>query len=184
MNPRAVCAISVLCGILIGAGSAYSDGVCVDVLGAYASDPGEQAGSTQGVSVGVSFPLQSMPDLYLRGDASFYSWSNTTEGWWKISWDRVPVFLGGRYYHAFGQARLYGEIGVEVSRDTRETTASSSVFFAGEHRRETIMDISAGLGVDFPITDAITVGVNTRSHGSLLYDYPYLTVGGVVGLQL
>ena len=46
------------------------------------------------------------------------------------------------------------------------------------------MDISAGLGVDFPITDAITVGVNTRSHGSLLYDYPYLTVGGVVGLQL
>jgi len=169
--------------------SAY--GLTVDGTISYASDPysGESTGfkTTTGYGIGASQYLTDSSEsvqIAARVDINYYKWSNSSR-YLEWSFARLPVFGGLRICWKAGPMQLYGEGGLELSFDKRESFYTGPLYgilSPGQHNTysDRSLGIIPGVGIEIPLFDNVLLGLNARYH---LINNPYTTVGLSVGYR-
>lgn len=172
--------------LLLGAGSAFAEGLTIDIAGVYGTEPSDsELGGAFGGRIGASYDLESvMPNLQARADLTYLKYSDELDfGIAKvdISYTRIPIFLGARYAMPMEPVTLFGELGIEISMDEAEagTTVLGTVITASAS--ETHFGITPGVGVAYNASEAVSVGANVRYHA--ITD-PYISAGVFVGYKI
>lgn len=164
--------------------------VAIDANVVYASDPfvgpneehkGEldTMGDTTGYGIGMSLFLFHF--LALHADVNYFEWEESAPDL-EWSYSRMPVFFGARYYTP---VNIFLEFGWEVSFNKSESKYTGPLYGIYGYGKSASHDsttygVSYGIGVEFPISEKFSAGVNARSHFMI---YPYDTVGVSVGYR-
>lgn len=150
--------------LLLGAGTAFAEGISVDVTGIYATEPVSGMGSTFGGGIGLNYDLSDIKEnLQARADVSYLKWSESG-----VDLKSIPIFIGGRHILPLEPVNVFGEAGFETSIDSNGNS-------------ETNIGVALGGGVAYPINDAISAGLNARYH---IQDNGYFSVGVFVAYNL
>jgi hypothetical protein len=162
--------------------SSSSNKTEVDGMLSLASDPVSGFGTTLGLGAGIGFDLSdslhpSTGRLFGRADINYYDWSG--DFWWTgLSYTRIPIFVGGRYYvpASGSNVDVFVEAGLELSFDHYDTA-----WFPGwkYSKSELNIGITPGAGIEIPISsDGLFIGGDARWH--LITD-DYFTLSLVLG---
>ena len=163
----------------------------IDAAIGIGTEPAARLGSTFGLRVGFQdeflkiFSSASNNEftqaLQFRADISYFSWKKDIAGV-SLKYRRVPVFVGGRYSIPveLGSAALFSDGGVEVSFDSAEVCVGG-LGCASTSASEMNVGLAAGIGVEVPFDEKITLGADLRWH--LIAD-GYFTIMGFVGIPI
>lgn len=179
---KKILALALVLSLAAFAGTAFAEGMSADLTYSYASEPATGFDSTTGPTIGFNIDAtafgSSMPKpLSFRADISRYEWSQDfliAE----LSYTRTAVMLGGRWMLPVEKVNLFGEGGLEISKDEAETAVTFMKHTIKASADETNTGVALGGGVKFDITDAISAGAVVRYHA---VDDAYFTAGAQIG---
>ena len=165
----------------------------LDVGFGIGTEPAARLGSTFGLRVGFQdkflkiFSSASNNEftqaLLFRADVSYFSWKKDIAGV-SLKYRRLPVFIGGRYSIPvdLGSAALFADGGGEVSFDSADVAVCvGGLGCASASASEVNAGIAAGIGVEVPYDERLTLGADLRWH--LIADN-YFTIIGFVGIPI
>lgn len=156
--------------ILLFTGRAVSNEISLDVSAIRSSEPYEQAGaqvgSTVGFGAGGSIDLTG--NLQGRLDAGYFKYKK------KLTYWRLPVFMGARYMITGSPVSLFAEFGFEVHFDNEEVEGEGYV-------KEVNPGLAPGAGLLFPVTGPVSAGVGSRFH---YVDDSYYSIGLFLNIKL
>ena len=155
------------------AGSSSSQNVEVDGSLAIASAPASGFDTGFGVTFGFGMMLpQINKDLQGRVELSYYEWS-ATQFDVDVTYKRVPVDIGGRFYlpTQSGNLKVFVQGMLEVSFDTLEV--SNFPFSGTTSESDTHLGLVPGAGIELKINPSLSFVADARWH--LITD-DYLTL--------
>ncbi len=184
----AVLMATLLCGNAFAAKAGAGYKTAVDGMLSVASEPESGFGDTVGVGVGVSFDLSSTlkpssGKIFGRADINYFSWDASEFGI-DVTFTRVPIFLGGRYYIPTSGSNIdvFVEAGLEFSFDKAEAVVPAfPPFFGAVKSSESDFNIgiTPGVGIEVPISnDGWYIGGDARWH---IIENDYFTLSFVFG---
>jgi opacity protein-like surface antigen len=159
-----------LAALLVGPGSAFAEGITLDVGGILGTEPAEGLGTDIGFTVGGSYDISEA--LQVRVDVSYISWDDEATAvvpvfgtvTAKTELTRIPIFLGVRY-NLPAKVTVFFEGGLEVSLDDYEVSLSNALIGTiSVDESETNIGITPGVGVSYLISDTVLIGANARYH--------------------
>lgn len=193
MKRFSVIVVAVLFAVLVS-GTAFSAKASsgskteVDGMLSVATEPAGGFGETIGLGVGVGFDLSdtlkpSRGKIYGRADINYFNWDESVFGI-DVSYTRVPVFVGGRYYVPMSGAKIdvFVEAGLEFSFDKAEVAVVApfppfNTVKASDS--ELHIGLTPGAGIEVPISnDGLFIGGDARWH--MITD-DYFTLSFVFG---
>lgn len=101
--------------------------------------------------------------LQLRVDVSYLNWETEQLGV-DVSYRRIPIFLGGRYFFPTKVAdafSIYVEAGLEISLDEAEAVVPA---VGAVSASETNIGITPGVGLMYPFNEKLSAGLDLRGH--------------------
>ena len=188
---NSIIVLGVLVLLFAGAGFVHaSEEITGDVGLNIATGPisgyGTAFGPNFGVNIdyGVFIKSQSASNITgnikFRIDLGYYKHTDSVYGN-NVNYTRIPVFVGGRYFFSqFNELAFYGEGGLEISSDSRESGYSFNGRNYKSSYSETRTGIAAGAGLTFNINPKLYVGANARLHS---VSDNFFTLGGLVGYR-
>lgn len=178
--------------LLFGVGQAGADDLTLDVSGSYASEPFPRIGGAFGVGLGSSYDLvkiTNIKNLKARADISYYSFSRTETGDFfgekeedKQEATMIPLFLGARYGVPMETFWVFGDFGLEISRESYKFTSiiGGGEPFVFDDYTTTAVGLGIGAGFEYPISEAIVIGINARYHTN----NGYFTISPSLGYKM
>jgi len=174
-------------------GTAYAKEISLDFAGTYATEPASGFGATLGRGMGgdVGWTLFSKgsgtradnyrKNIKFRADIHYYTWDDTVAGV-DIEYNRIPLFVGGRYFFPVSSMNkagweVFGEAGLEVSLDEEEAVV------AGQRvsNDDTKGGVSIGGGIRYNFTDKVFGGISGRHH---IISNDYTTLDFLIGFYI
>ena len=175
-------ALVLVSGTAFAAGSQTGQGAfSLDLSGNFASEPDSDFDWTFGPEFGVNADLSRLGvdigtksfELQARASMSYYNFDGSVNNV-DLEYRRIPFFAGGRIlFPVSPQAKLYGQLGLEVSFD--------KVDHVGGSESDTNLGLVPGVGIIFPVSNQLYLGLNLNMH---LISDTYFTLGGTVGFNL
>lgn len=161
-----------------------------DISGDYATEPKGGYGGEFGFEVGFNTDFATLGIPIVLGEnirsqarlsVGYYDFDDTVQGL-GISYERIPVFLGGRFSTPVSPILdVYGDLGLELSFDDEERVRPGPPAPFVDSDRELNVGIRPQVGVAYRVTDVITVGAKFGWH---IISDDYFTMGAVVGFNL
>ncbi len=153
-----------------------SPGVEIDGSLVLATAPASGFDSGVGVTFGAGMMLpQINKDLQGRVEISYFSWSATEFGV-DVSYTRIPIDVGGRFFLPAGNEKLkiFVEGMLELSFDSVEVNVPP---FGKSSASETHLGLVPGAGLEFKISPALGIVADARWH--LITDDYFTVQAGV-----
>ncbi len=180
----AVCLVTVFSGNAFAAGKSGRNGMALDGTLSIGTEPASGFGDTLGLGFGMSLDLTrdlgvTTGKLMGRADITYYQWDASEFGV-DVSYTRVPIFLGGRFYLPMESRTpfdIYLEGGLEFSFDKAEANVP---FLGKRSESELHIGITPGAGIELPLSDTLYVGGSIRLH--MITD-SYLSVAATIGTK-
>ena len=159
----------IVCGMTAtafakSAGSSSSQDVEVDGSLAVASAPASGFDTGFGVTFGFGMMLpQISKDLQGRVELSYYEWNATDYGD-DVTYRRVPVDIGGRFYLPTnsGNLKVFVQGMLEISFDTVEV--SNFPFPGTSSQSDTHLGFVPGAGIELNINPSLSFVADARWH--------------------
>lgn len=135
----------------------------------FGTGPGD-FGSAFGFNFGGGYMLDAVPNLQIRADLSYYDFSQTVFFGSDLSYTRVPITVGARYYFPINdRLKAFAQAGLETSFDSIDTI----VYVPGgpfgftavtQSSDEINLGISPGGGIEFFIAPQVSIFALGRIH--------------------
>ena len=113
-----------------------------------------------------------------RVSLGYYDWDKDAPGT-TLDYQRVPLFLGARVLTSLApQVKLYGQLGLELSFDDKDSFNSS---FGKQSDSELNVGITPGIGLLFPISNSFYSAIRFDYH---IISDDYAMLGLTLGFNL
>lgn len=177
------------CLALLLPSAAFPQGdTAVDFSGHIAASPIDPYGETFGYGLGVvtdirnfGVPVSGDLPIRLRVSVTNNDWHHDDTSGIPICYRRIVFFAGARAFTPLAPSLVvYGELGPQVSFDARERVTFVGGTPVKTSHTPTRFGLQSSAGVDYVLSDRVTVGVNLTAH---LVTDSYYTAGIRLGYR-
>lgn len=174
--------------LIIGAGSAFANGMSIDLMGDYGSGLGDyDSGFGLGVGVNADYGkiihvakgtklAKISKNMQFRADLSYFKWDHTAFDVIKLKYTRVPIFVGLRYLFPLSNGfNAFLEGGPEISFDKYEVAVQYPSWRAGHITYEWKTDQTSSMRFGGGVGAGIQYNFANRFYGGIHARYNAIT---------